>query len=97
MLENNFIVVLIGCSFVTSGGSGSEAGGPGVTYFKAGEYSNLRVDNKCQLPEITLPSSYYAAQSDYDAMLETGDVSTSISHTSTNLVRQKHNVILLLL
>ena len=54
------------------GGSGSEAGGPGVTYFRAGAYSNLRVDNKCQLPSITLPNSFYATQDDYDTMLDTG-------------------------
>ena len=56
------------------GGSGSEAGGPGVTYFNGGggSYSNLRVDNKCQLPEVTLPSSYFADDDDYNTMLETG-------------------------
>ena len=57
----------------SSGGQGSEAGGAGVTYLEAGDYRNLRVDNKCNLPEITMPSSHTATADDYATMLETGD------------------------
>ena len=57
----------------SSGGQGSEAGGAGVTYLEAGEYKNLRVDNKCNLPEITMPSSHTATADDYATMLETGE------------------------
>ena len=56
----------------SSGGQGSEAGGAGVTYLEAGDYRNLRVDNKCNLPEITMPSSHTATADDYATMLETG-------------------------
>ena len=69
------------CDVTAAGGSGSEAGGPGVTYFNGdgGSYSNLRVDNKCQLPEVTLPTSYFADADDYDSMLETGAITRLIA------------------
>ncbi|CAH1775844.1 unnamed protein product, partial [Owenia fusiformis] len=61
-----------------AGGSGnSEPGGPGMTYFhktSLPEYKELRVDNGCQSPRVTMPSGTTATQTEYDSYIETGAI-----------------------
>ncbi|KAL8620475.1 hypothetical protein ACOMHN_056867 [Nucella lapillus] len=56
------------------GGSGAEPGGPGLIYLHGDNIRNLRVDNRCQQPQVTEHGGTWADEASYLAYLATGAI-----------------------
>ncbi|KAI8481431.1 hypothetical protein Bbelb_408050 [Branchiostoma belcheri] len=58
------------------GSSSTEPGGPGMAYMEGTNpvNKNLRVDNKCQQPEVTMPTGDRAGEEQFAQYIQTGAV-----------------------